>query len=46
MKCAFGDIYGIWYQWVNDVKVYETSLAPVGVSTHIDRNPHHAQPTD
>ncbi len=43
---SFGDIHGIWYQWVNDVKVYETSLASVGVSTHINRHPHHAQPTN
>ena len=43
---SFGDIHGIWYQWVNDVKVYETSLAPVGVSTHINRNPQHSQPTE
>ena len=43
---SFGDIYGIWYRWVNDNKVYETSLVPVGVSTHINRHPHHSQPTD
>ena len=38
---SFGDIHGIWYTRQNGIRVFDTSLAPVGVSTHINRNPQH-----
>ena len=41
---SFGDIYGIWFRLVAGEKVYRTSMAPVGVSSNLNRNPRHAQP--
>ena len=41
---SFGNIHGIWFRLVDGEKIFRTSMAPVGVSSNLNRNPRHLQP--